>query len=195
MLLYVNIYNVCPSSSVWRGASTVLPNVFWHECMNTCEALGYDEKSSGVDYNFIGSGVGTIRTKEVCSHMWLSPDMATTSCWITPASFNIGVFSFCRLYYANLFEVTCAYTIIYICLYVITWTLMLSLGRNDSTARCTCGGRGECSCNRVQQAPGPVPNRSCLQWVPMPFGSTHFQALGRGWSPPPLETAKHYPHD
>lgn len=109
--------------------------------------------------------VGAVCTKEVCSHMWLSPNMPTTSCWITPASFNTGVFSFCRLYYANLFEVMHAYTIIYICLYVITWTLMLGLERNDSTSRCAGdrgGGRGECSCDGVQQEQRPIQNRSCL---------------------------------
>lgn len=34
----------------------MLPNVFCHEWMNTCEALGCGEKSSGGDYDFRGSG-------------------------------------------------------------------------------------------------------------------------------------------
>lgn len=82
--------------------------------------------------------------------MWVSPNMPTTSCWITPACFIAGVFSFCRLYYINLFEVMHACAILYIWLCVITWTLMLSFERNDSTARRACGERGECSCSQIQ---------------------------------------------
>lgn len=159
-----------PDPSFLRRARTVLPNVFWHEWMNTGGALGYDEQSSGGDYNSIGSGgVGTIRPKEVWSHMWPSPNMPTTSCWITPASFNTGVLSFRRLCYANPFEVARAYTIIHICSYVITRTLMLSLERNDSAARCACrGGEGEAAAIEFsgsdgQHKTGPASSeRQCL---------------------------------
>lgn len=93
-------------------------------------------------------------SEEVYSHMWLSPRMPTTSCWITPAFFNTGVFSFCRLYYTNLFEETQAYTMVCICLHVITWTLMLSLERNDSSARCASGGEGNIAATKLSRSNG-----------------------------------------
>lgn len=44
-----------PQSLGLRRAVTVLPNVFCQEQVNTWEALGYGEKSSGDD-DFTGSG-------------------------------------------------------------------------------------------------------------------------------------------
>lgn len=121
-----------------------------------------------------------ICTEEVCSHTWLSPHMPTTSCWITSASFNTGVFSFYRLYYANLFEVMHAYATIYICLCVITWTLMLSFKRHDSTARCVCVARGnaaaiEFSRSNGQYKPDPVSSerqRLLIQCTSVLLGET-----------------------
>lgn len=71
---------------------------------------------------------------------------------------------FCRLYYANLVEVPHAYTIPYICLYVITQTLMLSLERNDSAARCVCVGEGSAAATEFSRSRGPCPESEATSW-------------------------------
>lgn len=162
-----------PRSLVLGGTVTALLNVFRCEWRKASEAPGCHGESSGVGDSFTGSGgpawYAPQQPEGTCDCLLTCPQ---ASCWITPASFNSGVLSICRLYYANLFEVAHAYTIVYICLYVITRTLMLRLERNDNAARCVCVGRGECSCHWVQQEQRPTQNGSCLESEAMSFNST-----------------------
>lgn len=77
--------NICPGALVTKviKAITVLPNVFCQEQVNTWEALGYGEKSSGGDYDFTGSeGLAQYALKKsaaTCDCLLVCPQQAAES--------------------------------------------------------------------------------------------------------------------